>query len=146
MTPAPAPYAGVEYSRATAWIAWVLFDAVLLVLLGAVHLGVGLLALLRPEILATSRAHLLLPVSLTALAWTHLLLGAVAVVTGVGLLAGFRWARVGAILLACVAALVNFAFVAVYPAWSVIAIVLAGVIVYAVAAHGGEVVGAHGAP
>jgi hypothetical protein len=138
------PYRGVEYSRATGWVAWVLLGGVLLVLLGAVHLGGGLIALLRPEILADGRADQLLPMSLTALAWLHLLVGTVALVTGTGLLRGLRWARVAGILLACGAALVNFVFVAVYPVWSVSAIALAGVIVFAVAAHGGEVAEAYG--
>jgi len=137
-------YAGVEYSRATGWVAWVLFGGVLLVLLGAVHIVAGLSALLRPQILADTRADQLLPVSLTTLAWLHLLLGVAHVVTGVGLIRGLRWARAMAILLACVAAVVNFAFTAVYPMWSAIAMALAGVIVYAVAAHGDEVADAYG--
>ena len=138
------PYQDVEYSRATGWVAWALLGGVLLLLLGAAQLGSGLIALLRPQLLADGRADQLLPLPLTALAWLHLLLGAVALVTGMGLLRGLRWARVAGILLACAAILVNFAFVAVYPMWSVIAITLAGVIVFAVAAHGGEVAEASG--
>jgi hypothetical protein len=49
-----------------------------------------------------------------------------------------------AIQLALLAALVNFAFMAVYPIWSVIAIALAGLITYSVVAHGAEVADAYG--
>ncbi|MEU4426596.1 hypothetical protein AB0F81_38745 [Actinoplanes sp. NPDC024001] len=134
----------VEQSRATGWVAWVLFGGILLVLLGTVHLCVGLLALLRPEVLAGTRADQLLPVSLTALAWLHLVLGAGAVVTGVGLIRGTGWARVLAVLIGCLTALVNFAFHHAHPVWSVLAVGLSAVVVYSVAAHGGEVADAYG--
>jgi hypothetical protein len=139
-----APYSGVEYSTATAWVGWVLLGAIMMVMLGTVHLVTGLVALLRPEMLAGGRADLALPISLDALAWFHLVLGAVAVVTGVGLVRGHGWARLSAVVLAGVAALVNFAFVRVYPVWSITALVMIAVIVYAVAAHGAEVAGASG--
>ena len=139
-----APYAGVEYSQATAWVGAVLFGGVLLVLLGTLHLGIGLVALLRPEVLAAGRADLLLGIGLTALAWVHIVLGVVAGVVGVGLIRGRRWAGMVAILLGCVAAVVNFAFVGVYPVWSITAIILAALVIYAVAAHLSEVADAYG--
>ncbi|WIM98423.1 hypothetical protein ACTOB_002023 [Actinoplanes oblitus] len=134
----------IEESRASGWVAWVLFGGILLVLLGAVHLTIGLVALTRPEILADTRSDHLLSVPLTAVAWVHLVLGVAALVTGVGLVRGLTWARVAAIGLAVLAALADFAFVAVYPVWSVTGIVLATLIAWAVAAHGGEVADAYG--
>jgi len=139
-----APYPGIERSTATAWVGWVLLGAIMIVMLGAVHVGTGLVALIRPEVLAGRRADLVLPVSLDALAWFHIGLGTVAVVVGVGLVRGRGWARLGAVFLAGVAALVNFAFVGIYPVWSVTALVMTTVVVYAVAAHGAEVAGAYG--
>ncbi|KUL28152.1 DUF7144 family membrane protein [Actinoplanes awajinensis] len=136
----------IEESRATGWVAWVLFGGILLVLLGAIHLTVGLVTLLRPEFIAGDRADLLLPVSLTALAWMHLALGVLALVTGAGLIRGLTWARVVAIQLAVLAALVNFTFIAVFPVWSIIAVVLATLIAWAAAMHGDEVADAMAPP
>ncbi|MCA2211459.1 DUF7144 family membrane protein [Jidongwangia harbinensis] len=144
---APAPgesYTGVDHSEATAWIAWVLLGALMLVMLGAVHVGTGLVALARPEVLTAGRADLLLPVGLTTLAWWHIGIGAVAVVAGVGLVRGRGWARLLAVLLAGTSALVNFAFLDVHPVWSVTAIGMTAVVIYAVAAHGAEAAGAYG--
>ena len=138
------PYAGVSYSEATGWTAWVLLGGLLLVLLGTVHVCSGVVALFRPEVLGAGRADILLPVGLTTLAWLHLLVGAAAVVAGVGLIRGLVWARVTAILLGCVAVFVNFAFVGVYPMWSVTALILSVIVIYAVAAHGAEVADAYG--
>ena len=134
----------VEESRATGWVVWVFFGGLMLVLLGTVHACVGLAALLRPEALAGSRADVLLPVSMAALARLHLVLGAIAGVSGVGLIRGLRWARVAGVLLALLAAAVDFAFAAVHPAWSVIAIALAGVVIYSIVAHGAELADAYG--
>ncbi|HEX8347995.1 MAG TPA: hypothetical protein VF657_25155 [Actinoplanes sp.] len=139
-----APYTGVQHSEATAWVGWVLLGGIMLVMLGALHVGIGLVALYRPEALAGGRAELLLPISLTALAWSHIALGVVAVVAGVGLVRGLGWARIGATLLAGSAALVNFAFLGVYPVWSTTAIVLAAIVIYAVVVHGAEVADAYG--
>jgi hypothetical protein len=133
----------IEQSRATGWVAWVLFGGILLVLLGALHLTVGLVALLRPEFVAGDRADQL-GIPLSAIGWVHLVLGAVALVTGVGLIRGLTWARVVSIGLALLAALVNFAFLGIYPIWAVLGIGLAALIAWAVAAHGGEVADAYG--
>jgi hypothetical protein len=133
----------VEVSEASGWVGWVLFGGVLLVLLGTLHAGLGLVALVRPEFLATTRSAQVLPLGNEALAVMHLLLGVAAVVTGVGLVRGDRWARVVAIQLGCLVCVVNFAFLAVYPVWSVISLTLAVVVVYAVAVHGAEVAGAY---
>ena len=121
-----------------------LFGGILLVLLGTVHVCIGFIALVRPELVAGDRADLLLPVSLTAIAWVHLVLGLIALVTGVGLIRGLTWARAVAVQFAVVAALVNFAFIQVYPVWSVIAVGLAVLIAWAAAAHGREVADAYG--
>jgi hypothetical protein len=134
----------VEHSRATGWVAWVLFGGVMLVLLGAVHVYAGLIALIRPGILAGTRSDLLLPMSLTALAWAHVIMGTVAIVTGAGLIRGLRWARFAAIVFAVVSALVNFTFAAAHPVWSAVALVLAVVVVHATAVHGDEVADAYG--
>jgi hypothetical protein len=134
----------VEQSRATGWVAWVLFGGVILVLLGTVHTYVGVIALFRPEVLAGPRADLLVPIGWTGLAWAHLAIGAVAVVDGWALIRGLGWARVVAIVLAAGSALMDFVFAAGHPIWSGITITLAVIVIYAVAAHGGEVADAYG--
>src|SRR4051794_36274871 len=137
-----SPYAGVERSTATGWVAWVFLGSILLVLLGVLHVCTGLIGLFRPEIMAGSRMDRLLPIGLSALAWAHMLLGVVATFVGVGLIRGRRWARLSAIALALLSAIGNFTVIRVYPVWSVTCIVLATVVMYAVAAHGSELAGA----
>jgi hypothetical protein len=137
---------GVSRSTATGWVAWTILGAALLVLLGSVHVLTGLVALLRPQILTTTRSHALLPIDLATLAWVHMALGAAAVAIGLGLLRGRPWARWSTIVLACLAMLVNFAFIAVYPVWATVAIAFAAILIYAVAAHGSEMADAYSGP
>jgi hypothetical protein len=139
-----AQYTGVSHSEATGWVGWIFLGAILLTFLGTVHLLTGLVAFLRPQILAATRSDLLLPVSLETLAWLHVLIGAVAVVTGPALIRSRRWARISAIVLCCLAILVNFAFVNVYPMWAITAIAVAAVVIYSVGVHGPELADAHG--
>jgi hypothetical protein len=136
------PY-GVSRSTATGWVAWIMLAAVMLVMLGTVHALTGLVALLRPQILAGGRSNLLLPIGLDALAWLHIALGAGAVVVGWTLLRGRRWAHATAIGYAGLTIFVNFAFIAVYP---ITAIGFAVITMYAVAAHGREMEDAYSGP
>jgi hypothetical protein len=115
----------------------------MLVLLGGAHLTIGSLALVRPEALEGSRSDLLLNVNLTTLGWIHIVLGVVLMVVGAGLMLGQVWARAIAIVLACVAFVINFAYVSVYPIWSVVSIGLCAIVLYATVAHGGELTRAY---
>jgi hypothetical protein len=129
--------------EATGWIAWILFGGLILLLLGGAHVTIGALALIRPEALQGTRSDLLLHVGLTTLGWIHLVLGVVLMIVGGALMLGRVWARYLAILLACAALLINFAYASVYPIWSVVAIAFASVALYATVAHGGELTRAY---
>jgi hypothetical protein len=57
---------------------------------------------------------------------------------GWGLLTGKTWARVVAIVLALLSAVANFLFIPYYPFWSLLIITLDVFVIWAVAAHGGD--------
>jgi hypothetical protein len=70
-------------------------------------------------------------------------LGLVALLAGFGVLAGQMWARVIGIIMAAVSVIANIAFVAAYPVWSIIVIVLDVIVIYALCVHGREVKAAY---
>ena len=78
-------------------------------------------------------------VNLAAWGWLHLVLGVVAVIAGYGVIVGERWAQIVGIVLAGVSAIVNLAYIAAYPLWSVIVIAVDVIVIYALAVHGREV-------
>jgi hypothetical protein len=74
----------------------------------------------------------------TAWGWIHLILGALVLAAGVTLLMGQLWARFVAVGLAVVSAFTNMLFIAAYPLWSIVAITLDVIVIYAVVVHGRE--------
>jgi hypothetical protein len=138
-----SPPAGPQYDEygqpiGSGWASWVVFAGVMLVLLGCFHAIEGLVALFQDKYYVVRPSGLVVHVSYTAWGCAHVVLGIVALVIGAGLLRGNAVARVAAVVVAVVSAVVNLAFVAAEPAWSLIVIALDVIIIYAVIVHGGE--------
>jgi hypothetical protein len=122
----------------SAWVVWVQFAAVMMILLGTFHVIDGLVALVRDEVLETGRSGLAVNVSYTAWGWAHIVWGLVAIVAGLSLLAGRTWARIVAVAVAFVSAVGNLAFMSAQPFWSTIMIALDIIVIWAVMVHGAE--------
>ena len=60
------------------------------------------------------------------------------ILAGLGVLSGEFLARIIGVILAGITAIVNFAFIPVYPLWSITVVVIAIVVIYALVAHGKE--------
>jgi uncharacterized membrane protein len=122
----------------TAWAGWVVFGGVMMILLGLLQVIQGLVALLEEDYYLVTRNGLLVSVDYTTWGWTHLVLGIIAGLTGVGLLAGNTAARVVGVAIAVVSALINLAFMPAYPIWSFIVITLDVIVIFAIVVHGRE--------
>jgi transposase len=81
---------------------------------------------------------LVLNLDFTSWGWTHLVLGVLLGLVGVGLLAGNTAARVAGVALAALSAVVNLVFMAAYPAWSVMVIALDVIVIFSIVVHGRE--------
>ncbi len=66
----------------------------------------------------------------------HLVLGILAGLVGLGLLAGNMIVRVVGVVLAVLSAIVSLLFVSAQPVWSLIVITLDVIVIYAIAVHG----------
>jgi hypothetical protein len=111
----------------------------MLVMMGAFQAIEGLVALFKDEYYVVSRTGLVLSVDYTTWGWTHLIIGLVAVLAGIGILLGQTWARVVGIVIAVISAFANMAFIAAYPLWCTIVIATDVLVIYALAVHGREV-------
>ena len=78
------------------------------------------------------------PVDLYGVGLGFLLLGVVLTAVGLGLFGGRLWARVVAVVLAVVSVLANVVLFAASPLWSMVAIVVDVLVVYALVMHGRE--------
>ena len=122
----------------SAWTGWVAFGGVMLILLGLFHLVEGIVAVVHDNYYLVTSSGLVVSVDYTVWGWVHIGLGVVAVLAGIGVLAGNAVARVVAIVIAAVSAIVNLGFVAAYPVWSIVVIALDVIVIYAIVAHGRE--------
>ncbi|QNN55009.1 hypothetical protein H9L09_11870 [Nocardioides mesophilus] len=123
----------------TVWAGWVLFGAMMMILLGAFQAIAGLVALFDDGYYAVNSDGLLVHVSYTAWGWVHLGLGVIALAAGFGLMRGAMWARILGVGVAMVSAIVNLGFLAAFPLWAITMIALDVVVIYAITAHGSEV-------
>jgi len=66
----------------------------------------------------------------------HILIGVIAVLTGIGLFAGAVWARTVAVAIAAVSILANFVWLPYYPVWAALIIAFDVFVIWALTAHG----------
>ena len=128
-----------KYPPASPWVGWIGFAAVIMVLLGSLHIFQGLVALFKDEYFIVGENGLAVNVDFTAWGWAHLIWGIVVVFAGFGVFAGKIWARTVGVLIALVSAIVNVAFLAAYPFWSLIMIALSIVVIMALTVHGSDI-------
>jgi hypothetical protein len=133
-----ARHPGADLTKSTAWVGWVIFGGVMMVMVGGFQAALGLVALFNDNYFLFTRNGLLVTADYTTWGWVHLTLGALVVIAGCSVMAGQTWARVVAIILAVVSAIVNVGFLAAYPVWSIIVITLDVIVIYAMAVHGRE--------
>ena len=123
-------------TRQSGWYGWVVFAGTMMMMLGAFHAIAGLVALFEEDYFLVTQSGLVVSADFTTWGWTHLLLGVLVAVAGGALLSGATWARIVAVVLAMLSAVVNLAFLAAYPLWSGIMIAVDILVIYAVTAHG----------
>jgi hypothetical protein len=128
----------------TGWAGWIVFAGTMMMLLGALHAFQGLIALFDDGYYAVTKSGLAVQVDYTGWGWTHLIMGVVVVAAGVGLLAGQMWARIVGVGLAFLSCLVNVAFLAAYPVWSMVMIAVDILVIWAITVHGLEMKTASG--
>ena len=125
--------------EASGWaVGFILFAAIMMIMSGAFQAFAGLVALFENEFYAATRNYLF-QLDATSWGWIHLLVGLVVVLAGFAVMAGRTWGRVVGITLAVLSAIANFAFIPYYPFWSITIIALDIFVIWALAAHGGDV-------
>src|SRR5689334_14609574 len=78
----------------TAWAGWVVFAGVMLMMLGAFQIIEGLVAVFDDGFYRVTPKGLIVNVDYSTWGWTHILIGVVAILAGMGLLTGNMLARI----------------------------------------------------
>ncbi len=116
----------------------IIFGAVMMMVLGFFEVVMGLTALFQDDYFDGQGDVLVFSDNFTLWGWSHIALGVLVIVAGSALLQGRMWGRVVGVAVALVTAVVNMAFVGTAPIWSLSAMALSLLVVYAIVAHGGD--------
>lgn len=127
-----------SYAEPSGWTGWIFFAGLMMILMGSFGAIQGLVALFNKGYYLVGSNGLVVNVDYTGWGWFHLILGAIVVLTGFGVMVGNTAARVFGIILAVISAIANLLFIAAYPVWSIIVITVDVIIIYALAVHGRE--------
>ena len=118
-------------------VGFILFAAIMMIMVGVFQALQGLVAIFENEFYVATRNYTF-QFDATTWGWIHLVLGLLVAFAGWGLLSGRTWARLLAITLAALSATANFLFIPYYPFWALTVITLDIFVIWALAAHGGE--------
>jgi hypothetical protein len=118
-------------------VGFIMFAAIMMIMVGVFQALQGLVAIFENDLYVATRNYIF-QFAATTWGWIHLVLGLIVAFAGFGLLSGRTWARTAAIILAVLSATANFLFIPYYPFWSLLIITLNIFVIWAVAAHGGE--------
>ena len=126
-------------NRSSAAVGLTVFAAIMMILVGLFHAVQGFVALINDTFYVVGTKWVF-TFDTTTWGWIHLLLGIVVLIAGFCLLSGMVWARVVGVLLACLSALFNFAWLPYYPVWALVIIALDVFVIWALTVHGRDVV------
>jgi hypothetical protein len=131
-----------EYSGGA--VGLIAFAGILMVLGGIFHIIQGIVALVNDTFYVVGQEYVF-QYNLTTWGWIHLIAGIIVALAGFFLFQGSVWARTVAVIIACISAIANFAWIPYYPLWSLVVIALDIFIIWAVTAHGRDIVARTGA-
>jgi hypothetical protein len=124
-------------NQVTGWTGWITFAGVMMVIGGGLNLFYGIVAAVNDEwVVWTNRSSLYLDVS--EWGWVHIILGAIVLLSGIGVFSGNILARTVGVIVAAISLIANFFFIPAYPLWALTVIVIDTLVIWALTAHGRE--------
>ncbi len=134
--------------RSGAAVGWITFAAIMLIMIGIFHALAGLAGIIEDEFYRIAPAAgteaagdaYFLQFDATTWGWIHLIGGLIVLFAGFALFRGEVWARTVGVIVAVISAIVNFAWLPWYPVWSIAMIAIAITVIWALTAHGRDIV------
>ena len=111
---------------------------ILMVLLGGWWIITGFVAIVNSDFYVVTQEWLF-EFSTTSWGWTHLILGIVVLLAGLGVFGGAVWARTVGVILAVISGLVAFAWLPYYPVWAILFVAMSVLTIWALTVHGRDI-------
>jgi hypothetical protein len=94
-----------------------------MIIVGVYHVLLGISALFHDTIYVPTPGYTY-EFDLTGWGWVHLVLGALVLAAGVGVVQAREWGRIAGMAVACLSLVASFLFLPYYPLWAVVIITL----------------------
>ena len=120
-------------------IGWTLFAAMMMILIGVFQAIAGLVAIVDDEFYVATRKYVF-EFDTTQWGWGHLIFGIIVVLSGIYLFKGSVFARTVGVIMAIISAIAGFAWLPYYPVWAIVIIAIAVSVIWALTAHGRDIV------
>ena len=126
-------------NRSSGAVGLTYFAAFMLIMIGFFHALAGISGILKDDVYVKTTNYFV-SLDTSGWGWVHLIVGIIVLLAGFGLFSGAVWARTVGVIIALVSAVANFVFIPVYPFWAITVIVIDVLVIWALTAHGRDVV------
>ena len=124
----------MEQERLTGWAA---FAGVVMLVIGILDAIYGLAALLNDTVITGAGGGSGVIIwDFTTWGWIHLIVGVILILTAFGLFSAAGWARVVAIVVCVIGAVVQVGMITAFPIWSFLMVLLYIAVIYNLTAKG----------
>lgn len=124
-------------SQPSGWVGWVYFAGILMLVRAFFQAFLGIVALTQSNFYVVTSDRLAV-YNFTAWGWIHLLISVILLTAAFSVFVGGTYGRIVGSLMIAVSLVANLIFLPAYPIWSIIAIVIDSLILYALIVRGGE--------
>ena len=122
------------YDEGSAWSGWVIFAAIVMFTIGAIDIIQGIAALAKDGTYLIPESGLLVTTNFTTWGWALIIWGIVMILAAGALFSGKEWGRWFAIVVVIINGIGQIAWFPAFPLWSLVAIGLEIVVLYALTA------------
>jgi len=131
----------VDENRSGVAVGFTYFAAIMMMLAGAFDILQGLAAIIKKSFYVVSPNYVY-KFNVTTWGWINVALGAVILLAGIWLFRASMWARIVGVIVAARVAIGNFMWLPCSPVWSIIVIAACAMVIWALTAHGRDIVAA----
>ena len=128
----------MSQERSSGAAGWTFFAGVMMMIIGIFHAIAGLAGVVKDNFYAVTPNYVF-EFDTTTWGWVHLIGGIVILLAGFGVFSGAVWARTVGVIIAVISALASFAWIPIYPVWSIVIIAIDVAVIWALTVHGRDI-------
>ena len=120
-------------------VGFAFFAGAMMIMIGIFDMIEGLAAVFKKDFYAVTPNYVF-HFNASAWGWIHMLLGLIILLAGLGVFTGAVWARTVGVIMAAIIGITNFAFIPIYPVFSIVIIAVCIFVIWALTVHGRDVI------